>query len=480
MKKEPLLELIESLSSSEKRYISVNSSSESKYMILLSFIYKYETCDVKILKKNGLPKPIVKQFSSIKNYLSKRILSLLKSYNEDNDTYLKAQELLSDVRILLKKKLIRQAEKRIREAKKITEKYHFDDLSLKLLSLERSIVRNYVGKKSFERLEDVQEETQKYLTRLNYQMQITDVYDKLFLAARNKAARTSYTDEIISEFNELKDIPSSELSFEAYLTQQLFYVNYYQLFTNETDLALQRIKILIEYFESNIHFKQEHILRYVNLLNSYLNSFYFKKDFVSISQLIPKFKELRAANEVERIAVKQTHYHWKLLSLLRTNKYKDALFILPEILRWLDKNEEKISVQYHLILLQNSALVYFYNKEYYDSSNLINSVIRHPKQDVRQDISLFCKLLRLMIAFEEEDIETSDSLIRSLTRLQDFDENNSMINFVKEVVKLINNGTKDHFTLPQEAATKLFTSLKEQTVYVNGRDDILNWLESKV
>jgi hypothetical protein len=118
--KSNLLELIKSLTTSEKRYLKqfINNSGETKsnHAKLLDAIVKQEVPDEEKLKKKLKNTSIVKQWSRVKNYLYNYILRVLQSYYQQDGEF-EVLNNLQQIFILYKKGIFEEAYKLLMKTK---------------------------------------------------------------------------------------------------------------------------------------------------------------------------------------------------------------------------------------------------------------------------------------------------------------------------------------------------------------------------
>lgn len=120
--KSSLLELINSLTTSEKRYLKqfINNSGEreSNHVKLLNAIVKQEVPDEEKLKQKLKKTSIVRQWSRVKNYLYHYILRVLQNYYQQDEEF-KILNNLQQIFILYKKGIYEEAYKLLLKTKEL-------------------------------------------------------------------------------------------------------------------------------------------------------------------------------------------------------------------------------------------------------------------------------------------------------------------------------------------------------------------------
>lgn len=131
-----LFQLIKSLSTAEKGYVkkgfkkTVNTPA---YLKLFDAIDQLDIYDENQLKKKFRKEKFIRQFSVAKNYLIKAILKNLRSYHAESSNNIKVHELLLEIEILYKKRMIGLCQRLINRCKNIIETaqlfHHADELA---------------------------------------------------------------------------------------------------------------------------------------------------------------------------------------------------------------------------------------------------------------------------------------------------------------------------------------------------------------
>ncbi len=117
-----LFQLIKSLSTAEKGYVKKHSKktvNNPSYIKLLEAIDRQDTYDEQRLKKKFRNEKWVKQFSVAKNYLIKVILKNLRAFNAESSNNFRVHELLLEIELLYKKRMIGLCERLLHRCKKI-------------------------------------------------------------------------------------------------------------------------------------------------------------------------------------------------------------------------------------------------------------------------------------------------------------------------------------------------------------------------
>ena len=425
MAADPLHELINKLSASEKRYFRLyvrrqGGQSEREYLSLFAALEQQSVYDEAALVA-ALPNPtFAKNLSSGKHYLYQLLLKSLRAYHADRNARFQLYGLLQDIHLLLEKNLTDQAAKRLRKAKKLAAKYFFNLPHLELLLLDRQLIRSYQNRQAEVHIARNQRESQECLEQVIGHFDILKLYDQTFLAIRNRM-HLEDSEGTISEWltAHATDFKTKRHTFETQMLYHLTWTNYYLAVKGEMPPAQGHMKAILDLFEENPHLIDEYKLRYLNVVNNYLNIFYLQKDFSPFPHYLDRLATIKARSEKIRIRLFEIRQGLRLIALLGQRRYTDALHILPEIIDGLEQYGKKMQMAFQLEFWQNIALVYFHLGQLESAQQWLLQCIQTQRQDVRQDVQLFCRILELILHWEWGNTPLIESRARSLLRLRD-------------------------------------------------------------
>lgn len=482
MAKEPLFDLIKKLSASEKRYFTIHTQKNSKkgtqeYLELFQLIDrlpKYNETQIVQQIQNPV---FAKNISSGKNYLYKLLLKSLRAYHGDRRALFKVYQLLQDFYILMGKNLVEQAARRLHKAKKLANKYHFTLPYLELLFLDRSIIRSYGQKKSGALLEENQEETMRCLQQISAQVDISILYDKTFLAIRDKMHLKDSEGSIRQLLQEFSNkVSVSDFSFDSRMTYHLIWANYYLALKGELDDALLHMKNVLDLFGDHPHLTQEYPNRYINVVNNYLSIYSLKKDYSPFSKYIDRLQSIKTPNEFLEIRRFEITTSLQLMQWLGLRQYNTALKQLPPIIQGLKSYASKMQKAFQMNCAQGIALIYFHSHQYNTALDWVHQVVQESRQDIRQDLQRFCRMLEVMLHFELGNTEYVSSLARSILRLSiDTPDDEVYKEVVRALVRAGGVAERERGRVLAELRGRLGSRLQAAA----GGEEVLWWLEGK-
>ncbi|WP_052599814.1 hypothetical protein [Aureispira sp. CCB-QB1] len=220
MKTDLLQELIQSLSSAEKRYFTLYATRHiteepNPYVLLFRLLDKRKAINQADFEKEYQAKVGLKKFKNIKSYLGKLVLESLEGFYKENDIEIKLGSYYNQAKIMIKKGLYNQSSTLIQKGSTLAQKHGYNNyvamfqfLQLKYFSL---IKINFNKNKLIENTEKLYESIHQYL---DIQKEEIDVYvwlNKLYHYARSKPKIRAQLD-----FPTLTELQNKFDRFECY------------------------------------------------------------------------------------------------------------------------------------------------------------------------------------------------------------------------------------------------------------------------
>lgn len=479
-------ELIKSLNRNEKRYFNLFSSvqeGEKSYMQIFKLLDEaHEYSEEDILKQIEDPN-VKKQYRVFKTYLYNNLLESLLIYNLKKDPRTQVKKHALEIKILYEKGLYTNAFRRVRKAKKEAyENELYSDL-LDIIHFERLLI--------IRKLENYTEEISRLNEELSLLIRIIEninayilLLDKIsIIYFNNPASRSEKEIELLNEHfnspllsNEKKALSERALNFYYNI---LFYKYQYQ---DDHKAAHHITKQWVELGQ-----KQYKILKqnkpFVTILGNYLSSCVLAKEFKDFPQYLHKLKSLKPDDENEELLIQETSLMFEIHYLDAIGDFNKALNLTAEVEQLLALNSSSKNVMFNYITLFMSAVILFLHKEYKKALNLLN-IILNDKDEIREDLKSFGKLIRLLIFYEMKNIEVLNYEVNNMNRqYKKVSEHEFEKVFLKFMGKIINQvdakRTNAEFISFHEQLTTLFQSNpfeKKALSYFN----FLLWLQSKV
>ena len=488
---EEIVDLIKSLSKTEKRYFKVFISrtsigESSHYLKLFDLIEKAGTAEKRVIQELHEDKDFIKkQFNVYKGRLFNQILKSLSAYHSEKSVDDKILELIRQAIILFNKILYPSAEKVLERAQILALKYEKYTLLLEIIRWQKKIIiassifKNTSEKDLIKFFED-ESLTVKKIDNINeYRKQYT-----LFCLYHltNGGARKQ---EDIEGYNRLIDLPmlqNEELALSYHAKRDLYntYGIYYAAIYNGAKSVSYYKKILL-LMESLPHQIEEDPVKYVNIFYNLLCSVLSLKQYEELFEMIPKLKSMLRKFQFP-VSIHLRTCHLELSAYLYTGQVNKGLTLLTEIEDHL-KKEKNTNERSKLLLSMEIAMLYFTNRDYHNS--LVNLNLALNKKNIGGEYYNFAKVFQLIVHFEKGNTELlpyiSKSVYRHLMQKKQLHKIESVfIQFIR---------TRIHTIRTVKDQVEAFKALREELVKISDDlmearflefFDIISWLESKI
>lgn len=412
MKSDSLFELIQSLTKNEKRAFQLSAQKhgtarDKDYMELFHYF-----SSLNVYQREIVEPLLKKQFSNLaytKNYLHDFILKTLRAYHSGQTVAIQLDELMIDIRILVKKGLKHQAEKLIQKGKKLALKYEEDVKYLEFLILERKQIRRDKKKKIREMIEAVQEESGESLKKITQFLNILKVYEEVFIGIKTDNEIKAESDRLMQQkvLGLAEKLPSEDISLDAAI-YLLGVSSHYYYQQGNFERSFHYLDLLVQIIETKEHIIKQDLERYARIITNYLTRCASVKRFDKFPPLLAKMRSIKTDDYSVKAMVVQNVYYLELLYRLRLESTADdhqkALVLVPEIEKMLQEYQEDINKSRQLTFYISISTVYLLNEDFeqaQDSNNRI--VLLDDRHEIRKDIQLFARILQIIIHFERND-----------------------------------------------------------------------------
>lgn len=407
------------MTQNEKKYFvlnSTNSINQNKiYISLYKDIEQMETYNEEFLK-NKYKNSYGGNFGMLKENLFNQILNSLKQYYRDSSIENKILTQTEEAKILLKKGLIKLAEKKIDKVIDLSIKYERFTIILHLFSIKKSIyIHSYYEKITENKLTELINKQNIITKTINNINELNDF--QLFYFLYESQSDFKKMQEIVVQIENLQN--KNNYSFaEKSIKYNILSHNY--RITNQLDKAISLNKKHIKLFEENYFIKSE-------FFNNYL-----LQNYNYISLLILKGAITDAKKKLQNLYLKEhksSHYRHLFYTL-----YFNNIFLIHCIENDIDsfniefKNMHKIykKLKISIPFLLIKVTFYYEAVLYFNDSNYKNCIqkIQINFQYIYKEGIEFNKFLLL--------------LLLSYIKLEDISSLIQCINLYKKQIKYLN------------------------------------------
>lgn len=486
MENDNTFELIKSLDRNEKRYFNLFANvqeGEKSYMQIFNLLDEAtEYSEQAIIEKIKDPN-VKKQYRVFKTYLYNNLLESLLIYNLKKDPRTQVKKHALEIKVLFEKGLYENAFRRVRKAKKEAYEHELYHDLLDIIYFERVLIirklDNYTDEIS--RINEELTKLIKIIENINSYILLLDQVSIIYF--NNPASRSQQDIELLNKLfiNELLLNENNALSDRAlnFYYNILFYkYQYTGDFNQAFEVSLKWVTLGL---------KQHKVLKQnkplITILGNYLNACILAKKYKDIPQYIIKLKSLKPDDDNEQLLIQETSLFYELQYLDSIGDYKKALLLTTDVERLLALKVSTKNILFNTVTLFMSATILFLHKEYKKSLSLLNIII-NDKDNIRDDIKEFAKLVRLLIYYEIKNIEVLSYEINNMTRYirkkEGFEFEKIFLKFLGKLIKQTDiSETQDEFSAFYDTALALFKSNEFENKVLSYFDFSL-WLKAKI
>ncbi len=489
-----LFRLIKSLSKSEKRYFSLQTSlhgGEKNYLELFEAIDRMEIYDEARLKKRFEGRAFTRQFNVAKRYLHDLILRHLRAYHTGYSATMRVKEALHSAEILHKKGLTDQGRKMAARAAKIAEEA---GLALPLVMARRWPWRH--ERDHFASEEEIVgrfEPLMAALDGIGVEIELRRLLRKMELHATSDYPRAPEVFEKLEELmrHPVMERPLDELPLPARVLRGMIASRYHYM-RSDYEEASSLTERMLEEMAAHPAAMADNLAEYTMGVHNRLLLLRVSGRFDAWRREIERARELAHALAREKklkhrrpLASLFASIHNNLLcSIVMAGTFEEGPPVIAEVEAWLAANEAEAGEGKKLTLLHNIAQIWFGLGEYRHALACTNRVVDHGEPALGKQIHYHARLFSLIVHYELGNDDLLPYLVRSTYRY--YRSQRIMYEFEEMILQFFRRLTRIS-TRPELIAA--FAELRDALDARKERPDMshmlgyfhyLEWLESKV
>jgi hypothetical protein len=404
--------LIHALTPNEKRYVSVYitrfNSGKNNYALLFDFISKNNFCTDELIIKKYRKEKFVNQLTVTKHYLFKIILNAMRAYYQENFIEWKLRNQLDHIFVLTSKSLDKLAHKLIQSTKKEAWTYEYYFILLEIINHERWLFgnRRINTKNSNFGVELCNEENKiiDYLTKINLFKkkwhQLTEVE-----LNKNKYDNNIYITKLSKIISDIKII--EVLKSDSFTILSWYYVvwaHYYMLISDDYNHYLNYKEVVI-IREKQASVQPNAAIDLYAIYYNFMIACYKNKSWEELELYLSKISKLDKLSIEKKIKFFHDYYHCTLLLYLGTKQYENAYKIIPEIYSSLNIYDDKIRLDFKILLWQCCGLICFFMHKYKEASQWWLKILHIEKTNIEIKIQCSVQLYMLILSVEDGNID---------------------------------------------------------------------------
>lgn len=490
---EKLVELIQSMSKSEKRYFKMNAGmqkGEKNYVELLDAIESQEKYNEAALRKKFAKKAFINNFAVAKSDLYKLLLKSLRQFHSQNSTMSELSDTLKDVEILYQKGLYEQCQTQIKRGITIadkTDKFLFKSL---FISWERTLYQSHYYNldeaainESWKDVDDLLEKAANYNDYWKVSSLCFLYYKKYSLSGDKKASA-------LLEKMAKHELLQNETLAQSFLARQLFYntqIFFSQVRGNLEDSLLYAERI-VRLFDDNPAILKDNLKSYIVVFHNYVSILIDNGNFQKAKQELDRMQEIpqiypKQKQKTIYMLLFRYETYLELSIANKTCQFERVLNKIDNIQENLDLFHEDLGLFSIMKIYYQLSYMYFLMEDYNNSQFCCYKILQAQGLDWSKE-SFHINLIYLLAHYELGNVDLQESIGRQLYRMLRMGEHfsdfeNILSSFVrklplvrnkKELLELYKNTYNDLDALPSEARNQITLD----------NFNILIWLKSKI
>jgi hypothetical protein len=426
-----LFYLIHSLTSSEKRYISVSLSKESRggkniHLTLFEQINKQETYDEnKLTKLKELD--FGKNLTSRKGYLFALILKKLDAFHMDSD---EGENIIfryiQHAKILLSKSLLKACMNYLAKAEALAEER--EELHLLILVYQ---VKKRAAKLLYPSFKEYNEYVNEVIAAENDLVdKIKSLHHYVYLYSRLKIILTQSGGNVLGEKEqeELDSIITPE-NFDSEdkattLLAKIAYQNSLAIYEfwvkKDIGAAFVHFHQIFQYIEQIPNYVQNNIHAYLFNVSKYIYCAYILKKGKMAQPAYEQLKSLFYSTDFDNHLLIKGHIfryyiNIEMLILYQLKDFQGIHKIIPVIDKEFPKYRKVIDQEPAMVLMANAGIILMIAGDYKKALKWLLAVI-DMKATTRKDITDVSRFQLLICLYEMDDVSLFESYLRSFRR----------------------------------------------------------------
>lgn len=421
-----LFKLIKSMTKSEKRFFKLSSSlqaGDKNYLRIFDFIEaqeKYDEDDLKLFFKG---ETFIKHLPSEKNHLYKLILKSLRSFYAEQSISSILKQEIKNVEILYNKALFKECNKFLHRAKELARDYERFYYWYELISWEKRLLEEAYESGDFEtNLDELIAEEEMVISKLRNLAEYQVIYSKINLVFRSGGfSKNDEERKVVESIADYHLIKGKNTAISSKAASMCYYIKGLCAAVNreyeDSYVFFNRTK---EILDRNDKIKIDSAQRYVLTLSHLTRCYIENKNWTEANALIDELKSLstvKGFNSTDILLKIDTNcVNLRFKSYHVQGDFNKALQLCDEVDLLVEKYEDKINKEQHILFLFNKAYAYFGIGQYKIALSFLNEILNDNEQNLRQDIYSYARLFNLIIHFELENYDFVEYLIKSTSR----------------------------------------------------------------
>ncbi len=434
-----LHQLIQSLSTSEKRYFNtyakMGKRKPPKYLGLFDLINKKPNTDEENIRKKGYN-------ADNQSFLTDKILDSLQVSYARKEPPLELNWLLGQLPHLWERKLLGELKKRLRQIHKLADQLEDFNALLQVIRWQKRLVKEEGGKAVIGLYKKWIEREKEVKAQLENQLDYENLKEQLNLI-RAKDIRLQ-KEENRQAFQELLDTPL--LAATPTLLSNGAKANYYYIqclnyrYQKNPPKAFDYVCQLVDLFENNKTFRSQNSHWYQQVLCLKIEMAYANSQLSIIPPLVNLIRSINATKNEDKKDQKLlcNVYSYGMLHALGTVNWEKGIVLIQELEQQWDNLVSFMPERRQLAFYYNIMVFYCFFEKWSEAETWLIRILNFQRIPERKDIQNAARLWRLIIDYEQNNdldnaIKTAYKYLKHHQHFFDFES--KMIQYFRQLLK---------------------------------------------
>jgi len=485
-----LLELIKSLTTSEKRYFTQQHKNNGvveqvlfyQLFLVLDKMKKYD--EEQIFKK--IPSLKKSQLANVKSNLYQQLLKNLRTVQLQYNPDIEIREMVDFARVLYNKGFYRAALDQLEKSKKRAQKTRYQGLIIEILEFEKHIESQHITRSIRGKAKLLSSETEHWSEKLINTQKLSNLTLRLYgqYLKRGYVRNKAEYDLVKATFV----IPKKESLLWSFYERLYWYQSHiwFYYITQDFKLCYRYAQKWVDLFDkdypemivtnTSLYLKGIHYL-----LNSLFQIWHYEQ-FIVVQQKLEGFTLKKSNNNIASLLFLY-RYHHRINRYFMEGNFTGGLLIIPPLIEEIKQDTHRLDRHRIMLFYFKIACLYYGAGQTEEAIDYLNLIINRENPNFREDIQCFARLLNLMAHYDLGNAELLPyqvkSLYRFLRKMKDIQKVQSVIlRFIRRLPKIHPSELKQEFV--QLRATLVVIKNEPYQVRPFLYVDLISWLESKI
>jgi hypothetical protein len=406
------------------------------------------------------------QLANLKRHLYSQILKSLRLIHSQKNVDIQIREQIDYAKILYGKGLYLQSLKLLERITLLAKEANQDILYFEILEFEKKIESRHItrSRKIKNKVEGLIEESKKIKKvvsnaseLLNLKLKIHGLYIKVGHAKDEKDLF------IIKDYfySNLPKVNFKTISFFEKIFLHQSYVWYYYTILNHA-FTYRHAYYWVDLFRKKPIMKEKDPDLYMRGLHYLMTSLFYSGQRERLSSTLKELEEFHdnirfELNETSKMLYFIYAYNGKINEHFLYGTFEEGLQLIQEIKRNIEKFQMNLDHHRAIVFYYKIAWLFLGKGDPENALDYLNTIINLKKENLRDDIKCYTRLLHLMAHVELKNFELVDNLLPSVQRLFSKSGESSIVveiifEYLKSSVRIKSN---DRVELSQNVVSKL-------------------------